>query len=116
MNKLKTEFKELFRDVCKRNDTKGNHERESKRYLENIESVLFNEGLTKKNVLFDDEFSGSYNIYNKIMIYSNVEETEEAILHVCSPGGNNIRRWNYNFYFVGNKKFKEKMKELWGKF
>ena len=105
------EFKKISPDLRKRNDTEGDHLSEEKKYFENLEWVLFENDLINKEVLFNHEFPGQYSRIKKSIYYSNEKSMNGVLLQVDSILGNQKRRWDYNFYFTGNEKFKDNLKE-----
>jgi len=105
------EFKNISSDLTKRNDTEGDYLSEEKKYFESLESVLFENALTHKKILFDHEFLGNYSAIKRSIFYSDEKSMNSVLLKVDSILGKKMRRWDYEFYFSGNDNFKEKMKE-----
>ncbi len=103
------EFKEIQPDICKRNDTNENHESENQKCIEDIEFILFYQGLKHKKVLTDRKFPGDYQAIEKVIQYSDNDNENSANIYINSILGKTIRRWDYEIYLTGNEGFKRKI-------
>ncbi len=107
------EFQELSESSHTRIDTKENQKiLWNEKYLENLESILFEEGLVNKKILFDYEFPENHSVFKKTILYSDEKSSKSVLLYVNSILGSQIRRWDYFLYPTGDEEFKKKIKTL----